>query len=182
MSTPTHIVLFNYDKAAAQPLGHGYDPRPNVPLTGIVWHSTEHGAGQSFKSVCEYLRDSAEVSSHYCISATGEIQRILDPGPYRAWHAGASVYEGLRDWNNFAVGIELYHRAADPPYPLAQLYAAAWLGGQLVADHPEIVNHVMHRQIATNPYAEQPPVIYGRKSDPTDMSYSQFLQFLCSYI
>lgn len=174
-------VRFDYVKSSAQPLGHGYDLRPAVPLTSVVWHSTEHGAGQSFASVCAYLRDSADVSSHYAVDVDGEIQRLLDPGKYRAWHAGASYYEGRYDWNDFAVGVELFHRQGDPPYPQIQLDAAAWLMGELLRDKPTIVEHVMHRQIACNAYSAQPPIIYGRKIDPSGMSLAQFQAWICSF-
>lgn len=180
MSGPFSIQ-FSYDKHAAHPVGFGYEARPNTPLTDIVWHSTEHGAGQSFKDVCVYLRDAPDKSVHYMISDAGEIQRILDPGPYLAYHAGYSFYENRYDWNNFSVGIELFHREGGPAYTQAQLDAAAWLAGELLRDKPSITGHVAHRWIACNPYSEQPPVVYGRRDDPTDMSDKQFCQWTCSF-
>jgi N-acetylmuramoyl-L-alanine amidase len=160
---PLHIC-FDYDKAAARPPGYGYDARPAVPLIGTVWHSTEHSAGQSYAAVCAFLRDSPDVSAHYVVGEDGTVQRILDPGPWRAWHAGASNYQGLRDWNNFAVGVEIYHRAGTP-YPAAQRAACTALGIQLMQDHPTILHNVTHRAIAIPP---------GRKADPTDWSDADF--------
>jgi N-acetylmuramoyl-L-alanine amidase len=163
--TPAPVICFAYDKALRRRVGEGYDVRPNTPLIAVVWHSTEHQPGQRFADVCRYLRDSPDVSSHYVVSDTGEIQRILDPGPWRAWHAGLSAYRGLSDWNDFAVGVEIYHRAGGPPYTEAQRAACTWLGIALMQDHPTIIHNVTHRAIAIPP---------GRKTDPTDWPDDEF--------
>lgn len=188
------IIRFDYVKSDAHPLpgdpnhtGPGYDLRPldtqgqPIPLTGIVIHSSEDPPNQTFAGLCTYLRDSRTVSAHYAIDRTGVIQRILDPGPFRAWHAGYSLYPhppapGLRDWNNFAVGIELFHRQGGPGYIVAQYAALTWLCRTLRQDHPTIeqLQIVKHAWIACNPYDQQPPVEYGRKIDPSDWTDMDF--------
>jgi N-acetyl-anhydromuramoyl-L-alanine amidase len=47
-----------------------------------------------------------KVSSHYLIRRTGELVQYVSCND-RAWHAGASVYEGRSNCNDFSIGIEL---------------------------------------------------------------------------
>lgn len=173
-------IRFDYDRAAAHPVGDGYTARPAIPLRGIVYHSTEHGPGQTFAACAAYLRDSDRASAHYLVGPDGEIQRILDPGPWAAWHAGYSYFAELRDWNDFAVGIECFHRAGDP-WPDVQREALAWLARTLVTDHPTILYHVLHRWIACNPYdawRDTGGPVYGRKIDPTNWPAPAFHDWL----
>ena len=159
-------IRFDFDKAAAHPVGYGYDARPaGVALTHILLHSDEHQPGETFTETCEYGRDTRLVSWHYGIDVDGTIQRILDPGPWRAWHAGLSRYQGLDEWNDFSAGVELRHRAGEPFYPAVQMRALAWLCRQLATDHPTIrlAETALHRWVAINEDGS-----YGRKSDPTD--------------
>lgn len=165
------LIRFDFDKAAAHPPDYGYDARPAVPLTGIVVHSTEGQRGSAFVSECRYLRDSPAVSAHYLISHLGVVQRLLDPGPWRAWHAGVSAWQGQPACNDYMVGIELHHTAGDGPYPAPQRAALAALCRQLLADHPTIRKSgiVAHRWIALPP---------GRKADPTDWPDAAFMAWI----
>ena len=47
-----------------------------------------------------------KVSSHIYIKRDGEIIQFV-PFNKRAWHAGESSYRGMRDCNNYSIGIEL---------------------------------------------------------------------------
>ena len=47
-----------------------------------------------------------KVSSHIYIKRDGEIIQFV-PFNKRAWHAGESTYRGMRDCNNYSIGIEL---------------------------------------------------------------------------
>lgn len=49
---------------------------------------------------------TAKVSSHFLIRRTGELIQFV-PCTKRAWHAGASTWEGRERCNDFSVGIEL---------------------------------------------------------------------------
>jgi hypothetical protein len=156
------VIRFAYDKAAVLPVGQGYEAQ-HGSLLGIVWHSTEHAPGQSFAAVCAYLRDALDKSVHYVIGPNGEIERILDPGPFVAWGAGECRWQGKpADFNARYVQIEIYHRVGQP-YAPAQLAAAAALRRQLWADHPTMqpTAQYAHRWIAWPP---------GRRDDPTNLS------------
>lgn len=160
-------IKFDFDKAMVHPVGYGYDQRPDIPLVGICVHSTEGARGSAFVSECAYLRDSPAVSAHYLISRLGVVQRLLDPGPWRAWHAGVSAWQGRAACNDYMVGIELHHTAGTGPYPAPQWAALTALVRQLMFDHPTIskAGIVCHRWIA---------LPAGRKADPTDITDPQF--------
>lgn len=162
MSAPL-VIHFDYDKAAAQPVGHGYDARPpGTDLTAITLHSTEHGPGQTFAAAARYLRDSPDVSAHYLIGPDGTIQRVLDAA-WRAWHAGVSRWRDVPDCNDYSVGIEIFHRAGEGAYPAPQLAAVAGLVRALMTDHATITKAGLH----LHRWCALPP---GRKIDPSDLS------------
>ena len=56
----------------------------------------------------EYINNikNMKVSSHLYIKRTGEIIQFV-PFDKRAWHAGKSIYEGIKDCNDYSIGIEL---------------------------------------------------------------------------
>ena len=60
-----------------------------------------------------------EVSSHYLISAQGEIFQLVSEDR-RAWHAGVSYWRGWRDINSKSIGIEL-ENDGDQPFPFPQM-------------------------------------------------------------
>ena len=74
----------------------------------------------------------------------------------RAWHAGASSWQGRSACNDFSVGIEL-EGTDDVPYEDRQYEALAGLVGALCAAYPTLSSArvVGHSEIAP-----------GRKSDP----------------
>jgi AmpD protein len=74
----------------------------------------------------------------------------------RAWHAGASLYEGRQACNDFSIGVEL--EGADAvPYEEAQYAALADAVAALCAAYPRLspTRLVGHSDIAP-----------GRKTDP----------------
>jgi N-acetylmuramoyl-L-alanine amidase len=65
------------------------------------------------------------VSSHYVISEEGEIIQMA-PEACRAWHAGASHWQGIEDINSCSIGIEIHNPGHDggyPDFPNAQMSA-----------------------------------------------------------
>lgn len=165
-------IAFAFDKAAALPVGQGYDARPPGAVTAITLHSDEHGAGQTFADVCAYGRDNRDVSWHYGVGPDGAIERILDP-KWRAWHAGVSAWQGRPDCNDYSIGIELYHRAGAGAYPAVQLAALRWLCRQLLADHLTITPAGIH----LHRWCALPP---GRKADPTDLDDNFWRQWIAA--
>ena len=92
------------------------------------------------------------VSAHFVIRRNGALLQFV-PGARRAWHAGASSWQGRERCNDFSIGIEL--EGTDTlPYAAAQYTLLARLLKALTRRYP--IRHVVgHRDIAP-----------GRKTDP----------------
>jgi AmpD protein len=92
------------------------------------------------------------VSSHFLISRDGELVQFV-PCSLRAWHAGASMWNGRERCNDFSIGIEL-EGTDDLPYTGEQYGQLAGLTEALRRRYP-ITDIVGHADIAP-----------GRKTDP----------------
>lgn len=95
------------------------------------------------------------VSSHILIRRDGEIIQYV-PFHSRAWHAGASEYQGEQACNDFSIGIEL-EGTDDLPFELVQYEKLAQLIKELQRNYPSIAKNAItgHSDIAP-----------GRKTDP----------------
>jgi N-acetyl-anhydromuramoyl-L-alanine amidase len=95
------------------------------------------------------------VSSHLLVRRDGEVVQFV-PFRMRAWHAGASQYEGRAACNDFSIGIEL-EGTDDAPYEVAQYTATAQVIRALLSAYPLLAARriVGHSDIAP-----------GRKTDP----------------
>ena len=93
-----------------------------------------------------------KVSSHFLIRRDGEIVQFV-PCRQRAWHAGASSWQGRSRCNDFSIGIEL--EGSDyVPFTDRQYAALARLTRRLQREYP-ICSVAGHSDIAP-----------GRKTDP----------------
>lgn len=145
-----------------------FGPRPvGRPITLAVVHSISLPPGQYGGPEIEQLFNNQldwgahpyfeqirgmEVSSHFVIRRDGEVLQfvsVLD----RAWHAGASSWQGLDNCNDYAVGIEL-EGLEDHPFEAPQYDALAAL---LLALNQQWPVHLVagHEHVAP-----------GRKRDP----------------
>jgi AmpD protein len=95
------------------------------------------------------------VSAHLLVRRDGELVQFV-PFQLRAWHAGASQYEGRSACNDFSIGIEM-EGADDAPYERAQYAAAGAAIRALLAAYPKLAaaRIVGHSDVAP-----------GRKTDP----------------
>ncbi|MGC4029595.1 MAG: 1,6-anhydro-N-acetylmuramyl-L-alanine amidase AmpD [Steroidobacteraceae bacterium] len=95
------------------------------------------------------------VSAHVLVRRDGEAVQFV-PLHERAWHAGASQYQGRTACNDFSIGIE-FEGADDLPYEAAQYETGAALIRALLAAYPALDagRIVGHSDIAP-----------GRKTDP----------------
>jgi AmpD protein len=98
---------------------------------------------------------AGRVSAHVLIRRDGEIVQYV-PFGLRAWHAGASQFQGRSACNDFSVGIELEGTDEDH-YEPAQYTAAAAVVRALLRAYATLdpVRVVGHSDIAP-----------GRKTDP----------------
>jgi AmpD protein len=154
---------------ARQVLSPHFDTRP-VPADLIVVHGIslppgEFGGpwidrlftGNLPLDVHPYFRQAAagSVSAHALIRRDGRAVQYVPFGA-RAWHAGASEYEGRKGCNDFSIGIEL-EGTDDIPYTDQQYEGLAALIRALLAAYPSLsAEHIVgHSDIAP-----------GRKTDP----------------
>lgn len=96
-----------------------------------------------------------KVSSHALIRRDGEVVQYVSFNR-RAWHAGASSYQGRERCNDFSIGIEL-EGADQTPYEPAQYRMLSAVIRQLCAAYSSLsLSHIAgHSDIAP-----------GRKTDP----------------
>lgn len=96
--------------------------------------------------------DGLKVSSHFFIDRTGALEQYV-PCELRAWHAGASCWQGRTRCNDFSIGVEL-EGTDRVPYENEQYEALRKLIEVLCKRYP-IEGITGHEHIAP-----------GRKTDP----------------
>ncbi|MFZ2028723.1 MAG: N-acetylmuramoyl-L-alanine amidase [Vitreimonas sp.] len=100
----------------------------------------------------------SRVSAHYVVGEDGAVYRVV-PEESRAWHAGASSWQGEGDVNSRAIGIEIVnggHDFALPDYPTVQIDAVIALLSDILARRQlKPVQVVAHSDIA--PERKQDP-------------------------
>ena len=100
----------------------------------------------------------SRVSAHYVVGEDGTVYRVV-PEESRAWHAGASSWQGEGDVNSRAIGIEIVNGGHDfglPDYPAVQVDAVIALVGDILARHQlKPIQVVAHSDIA--PERKQDP-------------------------
>lgn len=98
---------------------------------------------------------ASKVSYHYLVHRDGHITQFV-PGEMRAWHAGASSFQGRVNVNDFSLGVSFANDQAGEPFPVAQLQRGVELVADLVAAYriplPRITTHAA--------------IAPGRKHDP----------------
>jgi len=93
-----------------------------------------------------------EVSAHFLVRRDGELVQFVSCDA-RAWHAGASVWHGRSECNDFSIGVELEGLEGER-FDAPQYVALAALIDALAARYP-ITAVVGHEHVAP-----------GRKNDP----------------
>jgi len=126
--------------------------RPDILL---LHYTGMDDAQAALKRLCQ---PGTEVSAHYVIFEDGRIVQCVAEGR-RAWHAGASSWEGATDINSHSVGIEIANPGHDfgyPDFPGIQIEAVIALSRDIVARH----GIPPHRVLAHSDVAP------ARKQDP----------------
>ena len=115
--------------AAAMPVLYAcpspnHDARPaQTGVDMILLHYTGMRTGE--EALARLTDPAARVSAHYLIEEDGRIFALV-PEERRAWHAGVATWEGKRDVNARAIGIELVnpgHAFGYRPFPDDQIAA-----------------------------------------------------------
>lgn len=122
----------------------------------MVLHYTGMASGQA---ALDWLcNPSARVSCHYFVWEDGRVLQLV-PELRRAWHAGASSWEGERDVNSRSIGVEIVnagHPGGLPPFPDVQIASVVSLSQDILRRHAIAPWRVLaHSDVAP-----------GRKIDP----------------
>jgi len=107
-----------------------------------------------FHPYFEEIKDM-EVSSHLLIRRSGELVQYV-PFNKKAWHAGKSSYQGIKNCNDYSIGIEL-EGSENLPFEEIQYKMLAAVTQLLMTVYPSLstTRIVGHSDIAP-----------GRKKDP----------------
>jgi N-acetylmuramoyl-L-alanine amidase len=108
------------------------------------------GPWQAFDIVAD--APLSRVSAHYVVDEAGQIYTLV-PEEHRAWHAGASSWEGEGDVNSRAIGIEIVNGGHDfglPDFTDAQIDAVISLLKDIFERWPQLTpaRVVAHSDIA----------------------------------
>ncbi len=135
------------------------DARPGGVIDHLVLHYT--GMRSAAAAIARLCDPAARVSAHYVVDEDGTICRLVDE-PGRAWHAGVSVWRGVRGLNDRSIGIEIVnpgHEWGYRPFPDTQTAAVLALCQEIVGRWPiPARNVVAHSDIAPD-----------RKQDPGEL-------------
>ena len=127
----------------------------------IILHYTGMASAQAaLGALCDPAR---EVSCHYFVHEDGAVLQLV-PEAMRAWHAGASSWQGERDMNSRSIGIEIVNPGhaggveggAIAPYPEAQIASVIALCFDICR----------RRAIAPERVLAHSDIAPGRKIDP----------------
>lgn len=113
-------------------------------------------AGKSEAGTVSWIcSPESKVSYHYLVHRDGTVTQFV-AGEMRAWHAGASEFQGRRNVNDFSLGVSFANDQAGEPFKVAQLQRGVELVADLVAAYgiplPRITTHAA--------------IAPGRKHDP----------------
>lgn len=139
------------------------DPSPNFGVRKnnkqvqyIILHYT--GVPTAEDALCILKDPKREVSAHYLIHEDGRVVQMVNESA-RAWHAGASFWQGETDINSTSIGIEIVNTGilSDPEaYPDEQIASLIELCKDICARHKLAPSNILaHSDIAPE-----------RKTDP----------------
>lgn len=146
----------DYRGARVRPSPNCGPRRDSIHPHILLLHYTGMKTGEEAEA--RLCHPESGVSCHYIVHEDGHIVQMV-PEAMRAWHAGASSWQGERDINSRSIGIEIVnggHPADLPAYPERQIEAVITLSADIIARHHIRPRHVLgHSDVAP-----------GRKIDP----------------
>lgn len=133
-----------------------HDERRGAHVRHLILHYTgmETG-GEALERLCDPL---AEVSSHYTVDEDGLIYQHVDESR-RAWHAGASFWQGQTDLNTTSIGIEIINGGHDWGFPF---FPKEQIKGVIALCHDIMVRN----DIAAEDVLGHSDIAPARKKDP----------------
>lgn len=132
-----------------------WSPSPNcdardAAIDMVVIHYTDMKSAEA--ALAWLTAPESFVSAHYLIAADGTVAQLVKEAD-RAWHAGISYWQGIRDNNARSIGIELdsagHRGGAAPVFPSAQIDALLRLLDGIRTRHAVPAHNVVaHSDIA----------------------------------
>lgn len=121
----------------------------------IILHAD---AGKTDQGTIDWLQNpESGVSYHLLVGRDGTVYQFVADAR-RAWHAGASSYEGKPDCNNYSIGVSFANDQQGEPFTDAQIDAGVTLCTVLCRKHG-----LSAEDITTHAAVAVPE---GRKRDP----------------
>jgi N-acetyl-anhydromuramyl-L-alanine amidase AmpD len=139
------------------------DRPPGAAINCIVLHATVEPTTEGTMAL--FLTPERKISAHFVVGRDGRVVQMVR-AEQRAWHAGASVLDGIGQVNDYSIGIEMVNsNDGTDPYPQAQLEAVAGII-RLIRSRYDVPDSriVSHADVALPP---------GRKSDPMDFDFEK---------
>lgn len=99
---------------------HGERKDGRRPDMVVLHYTGMPDEGEALQWLCNPI---SQVSAHYFVFSDGRVLQLV-PESRRAWHAGASSWEGETDINSCSIGIEIAnagHPGGLPPFHDAQM-------------------------------------------------------------
>jgi N-acetylmuramoyl-L-alanine amidase len=98
----------------------------------ILHYTGMPDTGEALQWLCNPI---SQVSAHYFVFEDGRVLQMV-PEARRAWHAGASCWDGETDINSSSIGIEIAnpgHPGGMPPFPDVQIDTVIALAKDIMA-------------------------------------------------
>lgn len=134
-----------------------FDERKEADVSLVVLHYT--GMETAYDALERLTSEESKVSSHYTIDEDGTLYRHVDEKK-RAWHAGISSWQGIKDINSISIGIEIVnpgHEFGYREFSDRQVERVMTLCRDIQGRH-EIENILAHSDVAPD-----------RKEDPGEL-------------
>jgi N-acetylmuramoyl-L-alanine amidase len=134
---------------------HGERKSATGPDMIILHYTGMKSAEMAVACLCD---PTTEVSTHYLIFEDGRILQMV-PEARRAWHAGASSWQGITDINSHSIGIEIAnpgHELGYKDFPKVQIESVIALCKDIIGRYRIRADRVLaHSDVAP-----------ARKNDP----------------
>ena len=134
------------------------------PIDMIVLHTTESKDAYERNILPDI---SKKWHAHYAIGRTGTVYPVVDP-EYWAWHTDDSMWDGVCDLDENAIGIEFVANTLAEPASRHEVTSTQYAAGKALIGYLMARYHIApdrvlgHNQVALN-YAND---TRGRKGDP----------------
>lgn len=137
-------------------------------VSAIILHADASPSAQA--SISWIRSEKSKVSYHTLIDRNGDVYHFVEPDR-RAWHAGPSEFEGVKDCNNYSLGLSFANRNDGEPVTDAQLQSAVYVCRYWMDRFPKITP----QRITTHALVATPA---GRKTDPVGFDLEGFRALL----